>query len=248
MPGLRRAALLTVLLGFAGCAVNVQTPRPASQAMSPSDAWAQVLRERVDEQGRLDFAGVARDPANLETYVAWVARAGLLSNPRASLADLINAYNALAMYNVIRFGMPPNLDSQKVKFFSSTKFEIGGKRMSLYTLENKVLRPLGEPRIHFALNCMVRACPRLPREPFSAAGLDQELAREATRFFGEARNVQVQAETRTVRFSEILRFYTEDFLKASPSLITYANRFREEKIPEDYRVEFIPYDWTLNAQ
>ena len=37
-----------------------------------------------------------------------------------------------------------------------------------------------------------------------------------------------------------------DFLKKAPSLIAYANRYREAKIPDSYRVEFIPYDWTLN--
>lgn len=28
----------------------------------------------------------------------------------------------------------------------------------------------------------------------------------------------------------------------------YANRYRDENVPEDYRVRFIPYDWTLNQK
>ena len=44
--------------------------------------------------------------------------------------------------------------------------------MSLYTFENEVIRPLGEPRVHFALNCLVRGCPRLPPTPFVAERLD----------------------------------------------------------------------------
>ena len=39
--------------------------------------------------------------------------------------------------------------------------------MSLYTLENDVIRPLGDERVHFALNCMVVSCPRLPRVAFT---------------------------------------------------------------------------------
>ena len=49
--------------------------------------------------------------------------------------------------------------------------DVGGKTISLYKLENDVIRPLGEERVHFALNCMVVSCPRLPRAAFSAAAL-----------------------------------------------------------------------------
>jgi len=48
--------------------------------------------------------------------------------------------------------------------------------------------------------------------------------------------------------SQILQFYTEDFTKKASSLIAYVNQYREDKIPAGWKVEFIPYDWTLNAQ
>ncbi|MGH3849573.1 MAG: DUF547 domain-containing protein, partial [Pseudonocardiaceae bacterium] len=111
-----------------------------------------------------------------------------------------------------------------------------------------VIRRLGEERVHFALNCMAVSCPRLPRMPFHAATLDAELAREARQFFAEPRNVEVDTAGRTVRLSEILSFYPEDFLAKAPSLIAYANRYRATPIPADYRVAFIPYDWTVNRQ
>jgi hypothetical protein len=150
------------------------------------------------------------------------------------------------MYNAVRSGIPEELDSRKVKFFYRDRFELGGRRISLYALENQVIRPLGDPRVHFALNCMARSCPRLPKEPFRAETLDADLDRLAREFCNDPRNAAVDPAAKVVRFSEILKFYTEDFLKAAPSLVAYANRYRDEKIPEDYRVEFIPYDWTLN--
>jgi hypothetical protein len=115
-----------------------------------------------------------------------------------------------------------------------------------------VIRPLGEPRIHFALNCMVRACPRLPQVPFTAAALDRQLETAAREFFDQELHVVVDTERKTVRFSQILEFYTADFVGESKDpmadLIAYCNRYRSEPIPLDYRVEFIPYDWTLNSQ
>jgi hypothetical protein len=95
---------------------------------------------------------------------------------------------------------------------------------------------------------MVRSCPRLPREPFEASRLHDQLEREARGFFNDPRHVQVDPPLRVVRLSSILRFYREDFLAQAPSLIVYGNRYREEPIPEDYAVRFIPYDWTLHQR
>jgi uncharacterized protein DUF547 len=47
------------------------------------------------------------------------------------------------------------------------KFIIGGRAMSLYAYESDIIRKLGEPRIHFALNCSALGCPILPSTPFS---------------------------------------------------------------------------------
>jgi Protein of unknown function, DUF547 len=248
---MRRAlVILAVVFWTAGCAsVVVEAPKTSlPSGTTPEQAWTRVLETHVDAQGRVDFAGVAREPKDLEAYVASLATAELFGDPKSHLADLINAYNALALYNVVRSGIPPELDSQKVKFFYSTKFPVGGRTISLYDLENKVIRPVADARVHAALNCMVRSCPRLPREPFRQATLDAQLDAVAREFFNEDRNVRIEPGGDTVRFSEILKFYTEDFLKEAPSLVAYANRWRESKIPEGMKSEFIPYDWTTNSR
>ena len=123
------------------------------------------------------------------------------------------------MYNAVRSGIPEELDSRKVKFFYRDRFELSGRRISLYALENQVIRPLGDPRVHFALNCMARSCPRLPKEPFRAATLDADLDRLAREFLSDPRNAAVDPGARVVRLSEILKFYPEDFLKVAPSLV-----------------------------
>ncbi len=238
-----------------GCASYLPAPKGAAPEPQAADrAWARVLSRHVDERGRIDFAGIEKEPADLEAYVAHVAAVSpksepaAFSSPASALAYYLNAYNALAMYDVIHSGTPPELDTIKVKFFYKNRLLMGGRRISLYKLENKIVRPIGDPRVHFALNCMARGCPRLPREPFQAKELDEQLDSAAKLFFSDARNVELQPEKRVVRFSEILSFYTKDFLAKGSSLIAYANRYRSEKIPADWKVEFIPYDWKLNKQ
>ena len=52
-------------------------------------------------------------------------------------------------------GIPETLAGvRKIGFFALGKVQVGGEAISLYDYENKVIRPLGDARIHFALNCM----------------------------------------------------------------------------------------------
>jgi hypothetical protein len=243
--------LALAVLALGACTLVPPPPATGPAARDPEAAWARVLRDFVAEDGAIDFDRLRADRADLAAYVAWVAEHGPESTParfasrERRLAYSINAYNAVAMHHVVSSDARP---AQLLRFFVNTYFRIDGRWRSLYSFENDDIRPLGEPRAHFALNCMVRDCPRLPRRPFTAEALDAELTREARRFLAEPRNVQVDPRRRIVRFNEILRFYAEDFLAAAPTLIAYANRYRAEAIPEEYQVRFVPYDWSLHQR
>jgi hypothetical protein len=222
--------------------------------LDPLTHWSNVLKTHVNMKGEIDFHGVSRNPENLNAFINYISRISPDSNPslfptkKAKIAYYINSYNALSMYNIIESGIPKSLSGfRKILFFYFKRFSIGGKKISLYTYENKI-RMHSEERIHFALNCMSIGCPRLPQTPFTADNLSNELSREAQRFFAEPRNLQVDHEKRVVRLSEILKFYKKDFLTKSPSLISYTNKYLNNKIPADYKVEFISYDWTVNGQ
>ncbi len=253
---MRHLLALCAAAFLVGCA---SVPRPdvrlAPVSAPPYDAWAAVLQKHVDAQGRVNFAAVARDRAELDRFVAYVYDHGpnnqpqLFPTPAHVLAFHINAYNALAMHKVVQTGIPTTLAGlNKVGFFVLGKVQVGGEAISLYDYENKVIRALGEARIHIALNCMSVSCPRLPRDVFTAEKLEEQLQREAKLFFNERRNVDVDAVAKTVSLSEILKFYTEDFLASAPTLVAYVNRFRTEPVPLDYAPRFFDYDWTINRQ
>ena len=251
---MRRALLLCWLGLLSGCAVY-GPPAERAPEREPREAWARVLQTRVDEQGRVDFVGIARHPADLERYVAWIyavspaTQPRLFPTPSEVLAYHLNAYNALAMYAVIQSGIPQtNAGWGKLRFFFLRRVKVGGQTMNLRAYENEVIRPLGDPRVHFALNCMSVSCPRLPREPFDPARLDSQLDRGARLFFSEPRNLRLDAATRTAYVSEILDFYAQDFLAKAPSLVAYANHYLETAVTDHYAVRFTPYDWTINRQ
>ncbi|GJL77907.1 MAG: DUF547 domain-containing protein [Nitrospinaceae bacterium] len=247
---------------MAGCATVVQPPsitQPGSGSLSRESAfraWSQVLASSVDWQGRVDFEHLERNPSPLYEYVAYIAKVSPEKNPdkfptiEEQLAYYINSYNALAMYGVITHGLPNNFNRlwDRAKFFKFTRFNIGGRELSLLNYENDVIRPLGDPRIHFALNCMVRACPRLPQTPFRAETLDADLDRLTREFVNDSRHVQVLPAAGLVRLSEIFRFYKKDFVnpKRASSLIAYINKYRDAPVKKKLKVEFIAYDWTVN--
>lgn len=249
---LRRPLLAIGMVLTAGWVI----PSAAQVAVADADMhWAHVLQERVNDRGQVDFCGLANDRDDLHAYLNYIARVSPQNVPAAfptrndALAYYINSCNALAMYNVIVSGTPKALGwLTRLRFFGGRRFTIGAKAMTLYTYENSVIRPLGDERVHFALNCMVSGCPQLPNEPFSSEHLDAQLDEAARRFFSEPRNLQVDLAGRTVRVSSILSFYKEDFLKRSRTLIGYINRYAAVKVPSDMTIEFLPYDWTVNAQ
>ena len=241
---------LAALLG--GCSTLVPAPAaPPSTPQAALEAWARVLERFVDERGEVDFPALARDRADLDRYVCHVADAPLEQWPDgpARLAHMINAYNALSMFNVIESGIPAtHAGLNKVRFFLLRKVDIGGRSMSLYAFENDVIRPYarGEPRIHFALNCSALSCPVLPRKLFGASTLDAELERETRAFFARRENFRVDLATSTVWLSELLDFYPADFVPvAADSLLAYANRYAPQPAPPGLTLRFTPYDWTI---
>jgi Protein of unknown function, DUF547 len=255
---IRRVLIALCLAALGGCATVVAPPAaPPTNAAQAEEAWARVLDRFVDVRGAVDFQALAADRSDLDRMLRHVAETPLnrFAGNRERLAHMINAYNALSMANVIHSGLPETHAGviAKLRFFVLRKQVIGGQAMSLYAVENDVIRPftraIGEPRVHFALNCSALACPVLPRQPFRAATLDADLARETLAFFARPQNLRVDDAAREVWLSELLGFYPEDFVPAhGASLVEYVNRTLGISLPLDYTLRFTPYDWTVAHQ
>lgn len=242
--------VILALSALVACTTLAPVPTgEAPDAATAATAYTRVLQRFVNDQGEVDFANLRDDRVDLDRYVAFIARtpATSFTNANDRLAHYINSYNALSMYNVIDSGIPATYAGlNKVRFFVQKKFLIGGEALSLYRYEHTVIRKLNEPRVHFALNCSAVSCPVLPRVPFEGAKLELQLQDETLKFFARPDNLKLDPAMRTASVNEILRFYGEDFVPGhAPNLIAYINRYVLEKIPQDYALHFIDYDWTV---
>lgn len=254
------ALLAAIIVASTGGFVMNERPAPLEPPRSVdldqwNADWTDVLAHHVDARGRVDFSGLAKDRAGLDEVVKFIAAADpesspeRFSTPNAGLAYYLNAYNALAMYGVLDAGVPKRFGwFGRIRFFLLRKFTMGGRAISLYRLENSIIRPIGDPRVHFVLNCMSVSCPRLPQSAFTANALDDQLTAAAREFVAEKRNVEVDDARKELRISAIFKFYTNDFLAQAPNLAAYINKYRQAPVPHDYTIVFDDYDWSINDQ
>ncbi len=243
-----------VVLG--GCFKVVKPVDPAGAAPEagafPHAILDAVQQAIVTPEGRVDYKGLQTDRDQLDAYVGFLAITSPERDPEAfptsddALAYYINAYNALAMMGVIdRPGLASVVD-EKVDYFYFTRYKLGKKNVSLYTLENGIVRPtFDDPRVHFALNCQSVGCPRLPQEAFFPDRLEEQLDALTVEFVTDPTKVTV--EDGTVRISQIFEWYAQDF-EAAGGAVAYINQYRDDDLPTDAPLEYIPYDWELIAQ
>jgi Protein of unknown function, DUF547 len=256
-------------LAVATAAVAPAAARAAAVAAPFSHAdWTVVLAKYVDARGMVNYNALAKDRATLDRYLAAieqhspVSAIAMFPSRNEQLAYYLNAYNAQVFQGVLARGPEQEsvwkgFISGKV-FFNDMKVSIGGQSTSLKALEDDVIRDgFKDPRIHAALNCASKGCPRLPQAAFAAATLDQELDAGMREFVAEARNCTVDAATKTATLSKIFDWFEKDFLayeerqgNANPSILDYVNRYRAAgaKVPRDYDVEYFDYDKSVNKQ
>lgn len=232
----------------------------------PFDEYDRLLRAHVDPNGLglVDYDALRHARRPLDDFLAYVAQAGPSARPDLfptlahRKAYSIAAYNATVWRAVIDRPPMRGLDGVRLSFFYGTRYVIDGAETNLKDLEDDRVRAVfHDARMHFALNCASAGCPRIPHEAFVPERLDIQLDREAVRFCNEARNVRVDAPRRRVVLSRIFDWYARDFAdherrRGDPGgdRITFINRHRDRarQIPAGYAVDFVDYDWTLNAQ
>jgi Protein of unknown function, DUF547 len=260
-PNLFRIALCALVAGTLG-----GTPVRA-ETFSHAD-WTTVLERFVDARGFVDYRGLATDRADLDRYLASLARTSPDSDPAAfptrddALAYWIDAYNAFVFAGVLDRG--PGTESVwgdglfGLGFFTARKYVAGGRTFSLKQLEDDVVRGrFRDPRVHAALNCASRGCPRLPRHAFVGGALEHQLDDAMREFVAQKRNCTIDRGHRTVYLSKIFDWFEDDFVDferrrqtPAPTVIDYVDRYRPatERVPPGFRIRYLAYDKRINRQ
>jgi len=130
---------------------------------------------------------------------------------------------------------------------------VDNKTYSLDDIEHRILRKLGEPRIHAALVCGAKGCPPLANQAYSAEGLEEQLMANGQRLFARPDSFRADPDQRALYLSPLLKWYGKDFGATTGEQL----RLLRPMLPPTgasladmpgVRLRYLDYDWSLNEQ
>jgi hypothetical protein len=225
--------------------------------------WDELLQRFVDDDGNVDYTAwknSADDLRQLDEYLASLSR--LDENRSASklqrLAFWINAYNAVTVRGILREYPTSSIQNHVARVWSyniwrDLKLVVGNAHYSLGEIEHQILRPLGEPRIHFAIVCASRGCPRLLNDAYTSELIEEQLQRNTLAFFADPSKCAADVKRHELRLSPILSWYAADFGSPTPILLQRIADWLPDDAQSlarsnDVRIVYLDYDWNLNDQ
>jgi len=224
-------------------------------------AFDELLKKHVDANGFVDYDGLAKDRAALQTYISSLKKAPTFDDAEfgrsEKLALAINAYNAFTLERVLeRYPALDELDDVSGELeWDRQRWLLGGKTWSLEDLEHKEIRPnFGDARIHFALVCAAVGCPPLRNEAYVGARLEEQLEAQTKFVHAHGTWFDFDPKTGVVRLTSLYDWYYGDFEQAAGSETKYAARYAESLkayLDEGKKArapEYLPYSWKLNSQ
>jgi len=206
--------------------------------------WTDILQAYVADNGKVNYKGLLNNRAVLNDYLN-----DLASNAPEdswSIAEKkaywINAYNAYTIQLI--------LDNYPIESIKDLKnpwgqqfIEIGGKTITLNTIEHEILRPMGDSRIHFAIVCASESCPKLLNCAFEAEILNTQLDQAAHEFINDPSKNSITSSK--ISISKIFKWFKSDFPKGE-DFINYLNTYSTVKISPEPKINHQNYNWSLN--
>ncbi len=245
---------------------------PVAAQQPPGHARLDSVLTSALHDGLVDYAALQADRAMLDAYLAELDGADSVALSVASraarLAFWINAYNACALRLIVdhypirkrRFptslvrslqGVPGNSIRQIPDTWERRFCPVAGSPRSLDEIEHHIIRPMGERRIHFAVNCASRSCPELAPRAYTAEALDDQLDAAVRRFVANERHLRLERDDAPrLSVNAVLDWYAGDF-GGRDGIVAFLLPYLA---PDDARfvrehgvdLAFLPYDWTLN--
>lgn len=242
----------------------VQESQQVAMGQIDHGSWNGLLKKYVDESGAVDYLSwhaSAEDSQALDQYISGLSFASL-KKPAAiedQKAYWINAYNAVTIKGILQEYPTTSIrnhtsETGGYNLWKNLLLNVGGHQVSLDSMEHKILRPMGDPRIHFAIVCASKGCPRLLNQAYVGQSLEQQLKVNTTHFFSVAQNFQYDAANRVFKLSSIMEWFGSDFgadqaaqlAAISPYLPTAQAQAAARA--NAVRVSYLDYSWDLNAQ
>lgn len=226
-----------------------------------------VVMKNQNRMSLVDYKGFKNDSALFTTYLTSLSLVRMEEyntwTRDRKLAFLINAYNAFTIKLIVDNYPVKSIRDIGGLFKNPWKIEfipLLGEKYSLDHIEHQMIRKKGvfdEPRIHVALVCASIGCPALQNSAYTADTLPAMLEKALNGFLADTTRNRFNVRKKRFELSSIFDWYGEDFEEKYGSLkqflIIHAESFTADPNAlfmirnEDFSIDFLDYDWDLNA-
>jgi hypothetical protein len=225
-------------------------------ALTVDNSVYAVLLKKYVKNGMVDYQGFKNEESKLDQYLKVLEKTDSSKLSRnEQFAFYINAYNAWTI-KLILSGYPGVKSIRELGSIFKSPWKkklarIDGDVVTLDHIEHGILRPMfKDPRVHFAINCASKGCPRLRAEPYLGDVLDQQLDEMAKGFINDpSRN---RLEGKTLYVSRIFKWFKEDFRNDIVGFFQeYAQGNLKKELDssaEEIKVKYLAYNWSLNGK
>lgn len=223
-----------------------------------------LLGRYIRSEGNIDYERWKKNPndtSELKSVLANMSKVDLSQlSEQDKKAFLINAYNTMTLDLVLSHyaetegtaesPLPNHKSIRNIgnlgdQVWDQDTWEIAGQSYSLNQVEHQLLRPLGDARIHIAINCASRGCPPLQPEAYQGETIDEKLNLITSQFVNSERDTVINESTQTITTSQIINWFTDDFVQSFGSVLAFFSEYKGEDLSQ-YTVEYSEYDWSLN--
>jgi hypothetical protein len=205
------------------------------------------------QDGRVDYAGLAANPAPLEAFLASCGAVSFKEYKQFTreeeLCFLLNLYNAATLKLVIDHWPLSTVQGIGGAFESpwTVKFvRLFDHTVGLGNILHDILRvDFHDPRVHFALPNAAGSGPLPLREAFRPLELEKQLE-DCSRSYLLERPELNHLKKNTLYLSPLLKWYSNDFGRRS-GVIAFARRYFPD-VNDNTRIEYTNFDWGINGR
>lgn len=212
------------------------------------------LLKKYVQNGLVSYIGFQKDREGLKKYLEELSSVSQSEyngfSREDKMAFLINAYNAYTIELILK--NYPLKSIRKIGFLPGAAwkekfFRLLGEERNLDWIEHSRLRiDFAEPRIHFTIVCASIGCPHLQSEVYTGKNLSTQMENAAARFLNDSKKNYYSEKDNTLYISSIFDWFRKDFEK--PGLIPFLRSYMKAKIPDNAKIKYTEYDWSLNER
>lgn len=212
------------------------------------DKYDELLKKAVSKDGKVNYVLMKQNQEVLKAFLEDCEK-----NPpqqtwskQKKLAYWINLYNSATIYLITQhYPVKSITEIKNGKPWDYIFIKSGDLVLSLNDIENKIVRPeFKDPRIHAALNCAAKSCPKLLNEAYRAEKLQEQLNNQTKLFINDSTRNDL-SNPNDIKISKIFEWYADDF-KSSGGVINFINKYANNKVETNAKITYLAYNWELN--